>query len=123
MTTETADTFAGGLATRVPAELTLRQILRDVDDFATVPEAAIAEAIRDLLRFTHNLAEGAGAAPLAAIRDRRRGARREARGHGAVGREPRRGDATARVDRSALRSESSIGARGSMPSQQSAENA
>jgi threonine dehydratase len=70
VTTERADTFADGLATRVPAELTLRQILRDVDDFATVPEAAIAGAIRDLLRYTHNLAEGAGAAPLAAIRER-----------------------------------------------------
>jgi threonine dehydratase len=67
VTTPSADTFADGLATRVPQELTLGGILRFVDDFALVSEAAIAQAIRDLLRYTHNLAEGAGAAPLAAV--------------------------------------------------------
>lgn len=71
VTTESADTFADGLATRVPAELTLEVIQRDVADFVAVGEGAIAWAIRDLLRYTHNLAEGAGAAPLAAIRERR----------------------------------------------------
>jgi threonine dehydratase len=65
--TPSADTFADGLATRVPQELTLAGILRFVDDFALVSESAIAQAIRDLLRYTHNLAEGAGAAPLAAV--------------------------------------------------------
>jgi threonine dehydratase len=67
VTTSSSDTFADGLATRVPAELTLAGILRHVDDFLTVSEESIAQAIRDLLRYTHNLAEGAGAAPLAAI--------------------------------------------------------
>lgn len=78
VSTPSSDTFADGLATRVPAELTLEIMLREVNDFATVSEAAMAQAIRDLLRFTHNLAEGAGAAPLAAIRQmggRLRGAR------------------------------------------------
>ena len=66
VTTPNADTFADGLATRVPQSLTLGGILRMVDDFVTVSEAAIAQAIRDLLQHTHNLAEGAGAASLAA---------------------------------------------------------
>lgn len=67
VTTASADTFADGLATRVPQALTLEGILRWVDDFVTVSDAAIAAAIRALLRHTHNLAEGAGAAPLAAV--------------------------------------------------------
>lgn len=71
VTTERADTFADGLATRVPAELTLGMIRTHVDDFLLVTEEAIAEAIRLLLRYTHNLAEGAGAAALAAARVRR----------------------------------------------------
>ncbi len=71
VTTESADTFADGLATRVPAELTLEIIERDVDDFVTVSEEALAAAIRDLLRYTHNLAEGAGAAGLAALSELR----------------------------------------------------
>lgn len=67
VSTPSADTFADGLATRVPQALTLEGMLRCVDDFAVVSEAAIARAIRELLRHTHNLAEGAGAAPLAAV--------------------------------------------------------
>ena len=69
--TESADTFADGLATRVPATLTLEIIQREVDDFILVTEEEMAQAVRDLLRYTHNLAEGAGAAPLAAIRSLR----------------------------------------------------
>lgn len=64
--TESADTIADGLATRVPAELTQGLINRLVDDMVTVSEEAILEAIRLLLFHTHNLAEGAGAAALAA---------------------------------------------------------
>ncbi len=78
VSTASADTFADGLATRVPAELTLRLMLRDLDDFLLVSEAAMARAVADLLRFTHNLAEGAGAAPLAAaqtLRERLAGRR------------------------------------------------
>jgi threonine dehydratase len=78
VTTDSADTIADGLATRVPAEMTLELIWREVDDFVTVSEEALAGAIRDLLRYTHNLAEAAGAAGLAAIdllRERLRGQR------------------------------------------------
>ncbi|MGE0820536.1 MAG: threonine dehydratase [Candidatus Binatia bacterium] len=66
ITTETANTFADGLATRVPAEMTQEIINRLVDDIVTVSEEEIAAAIRWLLFHTHNLAEGAGAASLAA---------------------------------------------------------
>jgi threonine dehydratase len=66
VTTESADTFADGLATRVPAEITQDIINRLVDNIVTVSEEEIAAAIRLLLFHTHNLAEGAGAAPLAA---------------------------------------------------------
>jgi len=66
VTTESADTFADGLATRVPAEITQEIINRSVDDIVTVSEDEIAAAIRWLLFHTHNLAEGAGAAALAA---------------------------------------------------------
>jgi threonine dehydratase len=64
--TESADTFADGLATRVPAEMTQNIINQKVDDVVTVSEEDIAHAIRLLLFHTHNLAEGAGAASLAA---------------------------------------------------------
>jgi threonine dehydratase len=64
--TESAETFAEGLATRAPFDLPL-QILWDLlDDFVLVSEAEMRAAIRILLEKTHNLAEGAGAASLAA---------------------------------------------------------
>jgi threonine dehydratase len=66
VTTDSADTFADGLATRVPAEMTQTIINRSVNEIVTVGEADMAAAIRLLLFHTHNLAEGAGAAPLAA---------------------------------------------------------
>lgn len=66
VTTESANTFADGLATRVPAEMTQEIINRLVDNIVTVSEEEIAAAIRLLLFHTHNLAEGAGAASLAA---------------------------------------------------------
>jgi threonine dehydratase len=66
VTTDSADTFADGLATRVPAELTQEIINRAVDEIVTVSETEMAAAIRHLLFHTHNLAEGAGAAALAA---------------------------------------------------------
>jgi threonine dehydratase len=66
VSTESADTFADGLATRIPAEMTQAIINQKVDDMVTVSEAEIANAIRLLLFHTHNLAEGAGAAALAA---------------------------------------------------------
>lgn len=59
-------TFAEGMATRVPAELTLDIMRRHVRDMVLVDDAALRETIRVLLRLTHNLAEGAGAAATAA---------------------------------------------------------
>ncbi len=74
--TESADTFADGLATRVPFEMTFNILRGGISDIVTVSEEEIKSSIRLLLETTHNLAEGAGAAPLAAglkIRDRLRG--------------------------------------------------
>jgi threonine dehydratase len=65
--TRQAHTFADGIATRVPAQLTLEIILRGVDDIVLVSDSEIKRAIRLLWRATHNLAEGAGAAATAAI--------------------------------------------------------
>jgi threonine dehydratase len=64
--TPEARTFADGVATRVPAEMTLEIILRGVDEIVLVSDAEIAEAIRLLWRTTHNLVEGAGAIATAA---------------------------------------------------------
>ncbi|HEV3118432.1 MAG TPA: pyridoxal-phosphate dependent enzyme, partial [Gemmataceae bacterium] len=59
-------TFAEGMATRVPADMTLEIMRRQVHDMVLVDDAALRDAIRLLLRTTHNLAEGAGAASTAA---------------------------------------------------------
>src|SRR5437016_2983897 len=64
--TDTPKTFAEGMATRVPARLTLEIMRRLVHDMLLVSDAELEEAIRLLLRVTHNLAEGAGAASTAA---------------------------------------------------------
>ena len=68
VTRESADTFADGLATRQPYELTFPAMQAGLSGFLTVTEAEIAEAVRILLSTTHNLAEGAGAAGLAGAR-------------------------------------------------------
>ncbi len=60
------NTFAEGLATRVPFANTQRIMRKYLDDFVLVEDKAIREAILLLLEYTHNLAEGAGAASLAA---------------------------------------------------------
>jgi threonine dehydratase len=64
--TESPRTFAEGMATRVPAEMTLAIMRRHVHDMVLVSDADLRESIRLLLRLTHNLAEGAGAASTAA---------------------------------------------------------
>jgi threonine dehydratase len=61
-----ADTFAGGLAVRVPDAAALDIICRHVARIVTVTEAEMREAMRIIFSDTHNLAEGAGAAPFAA---------------------------------------------------------
>jgi threonine dehydratase len=68
VTTKTADTFADGLALRVPFALPFEIIRDQIDDIVLVSEEEIRDAVRLYLRATHNLAEGAGAAPLAAIK-------------------------------------------------------
>ena len=65
-TTQRAQTWAEGMATRVPARMTL-EIMRSVmDDVLLVDDDDLRKACRTLLEHTHNLAEGAGAATLAA---------------------------------------------------------
>jgi len=63
---DTPRTFAEGMATRMPAEMTLEIMRRYVHDMMLVGDDELREAIRLLLRVTHNLAEGAGAASTAA---------------------------------------------------------
>jgi threonine dehydratase len=63
---ETPRTFAEGMATRAPADMTLAIMRRLVSDMVLVGEDDMRWAIRLLLRLTHNLAEGAGAASTAA---------------------------------------------------------
>jgi threonine dehydratase len=60
------ETFAEGMATRRPAELTLNIMHRVVDDIVLVSDAELRSAIQLILQSTHNLAEGAGAASTAA---------------------------------------------------------
>ena len=74
--TNSADTFAGGLAVRTPDAEALDIIRRHAARIVTVSEAEMRAAIRILFSDTHNVAEGAGAAPFAAAlqeRDRLHG--------------------------------------------------
>jgi threonine dehydratase len=66
VSTNSADTMAGGLAVRVPDPEALDIICRGAAHIVTVSEAEIRRAMRILFTDTHNVAEGAGAAPLAA---------------------------------------------------------
>ncbi len=76
--TNSAATFADGVAVRVPDEAALDIIRRGAERIVEVSDDEIAEAIRILFSDTHTAAEGAGAAPLAALikeRDRLQGRR------------------------------------------------
>jgi len=78
LTTPTADTFADGLACRVPPADGLDIVRAGAERIVLVGEEEIAEAIRIYFSDTHNMAEGAGAAGLAALmqeRQRSRGKR------------------------------------------------
>ncbi len=66
LVTAEMNTFAEGVATRVPFENTQRIMRKYLDDFVLVDDGEIRAAIRLLLEHTHNLAEGAGAVSLAA---------------------------------------------------------
>ena len=69
--TDSADTFADGMACRVPMAEPLAIVQKGAARVVEVSEAAIAEAMRALYRLTHNVAEGAGAAALAALTQER----------------------------------------------------
>lgn len=62
---EKLETFADGLATRVPFELTMKIMRRMIDEIILVSEEDLKNAIRLLFETTHQLAEGAGAASTA----------------------------------------------------------
>ncbi len=65
--TDTAATFADGMACRAPQPDALQIICRGAARIVQVSEDEIAQAIRIFYTDTHNLAEGAGAAALAAL--------------------------------------------------------
>lgn len=65
--TESARTFADGMAVRVPVQAAFDIYSKGAARIVTVSDAQVAEAIRVYFRDIHNLAEGAGAAPLAAL--------------------------------------------------------
>ncbi|MGA9092208.1 MAG: threonine dehydratase [Bradyrhizobium sp.] len=66
VTTNSSDTLADGMATRVPDPHALSIIRKGASRIVQVTDAEIGSAIRTYWTDTHNLAEGAGAAPLAA---------------------------------------------------------
>ncbi len=67
VSTDSANTVADGLATRVPFELPFSILQDGCDDMLLVSEDDIRTAIKMLMETTHNFAEGAGAAATAAI--------------------------------------------------------
>ncbi len=66
VSTETANTFADGMATRFPNQEAVSIIRQGVERLVRVSDDEVASAIRRLYRCTHNVAEGAGAAACAA---------------------------------------------------------
>ncbi len=64
--TNSADTLADGMATRVPDQEAFELIQKGAARIVEVTDDEIAAAVRIYWTDTHNLAEGAGAAPLAA---------------------------------------------------------
>ena len=74
--TPSAQTFADGMAVRVPVEAAFAIYSKGADRIVAVSDNEVAEAMRIYYRTTHNVAEGAGAAPLAALiqeKDKMRG--------------------------------------------------
>jgi len=67
ISTNSANTFADGMAVRVPVREAFDIYAKGAARILSVSEAEIAEAIRIYFSDTHNLAEGAAAAPLAAL--------------------------------------------------------
>lgn len=67
VSTNSARTFADGMATRVPHPEAMAIIRAGAERIVRVSDDGIAEAMRVYYEDTHNLVEGAGAAPLAAL--------------------------------------------------------
>src|SRR6478609_426954 len=66
VTTETSNTLADGMATRIPDPDALAIIRKGASHIVQVTDDEVAAAVRAYWTDTHNLAEGAGAAPVAA---------------------------------------------------------
>ena len=66
VSTETGNTFADGMATRIPDPDAFAIIAKGASRIVQVTDDEVAAAVRAYWTDTHNLAEGAGAAPLAA---------------------------------------------------------
>lgn len=66
VTTETGNTLADGMATRIPVAEALAIIRKGASRIVQVTDDEVGAAIHAYWTDTHNLAEGAGAAPLAA---------------------------------------------------------
>jgi threonine dehydratase len=69
--TNSAQTFADGMATRDPRQEAVAIIKRGAARILQLSEDNIAEAVRSYFQDTHNVAEGAGAAPLAGLMQER----------------------------------------------------
>jgi threonine dehydratase len=65
--TNSAQTFADGMAVRVPDAAALEIICKGAERIIEVTDEETADAIRSIYSATHNCAEGAGAAALAAL--------------------------------------------------------
>lgn len=63
---DTAVTFAAGIAVKNPGDLTFKMAQKYVDDMVTVSDDEIAAAILNLMERQKLVSEGAGAAPVAA---------------------------------------------------------
>ncbi|WP_024506718.1 threonine dehydratase [Bradyrhizobium sp. ARR65] len=72
VTTESSNTLADGMATRIPDTDALAIIRKGASRIVQVTDDEIAAAIRAYWTDTHNLAEGAGAAALAAALQEKR---------------------------------------------------
>jgi threonine dehydratase len=66
VTHDHVDTFAEGISTRAPAEMTMAIMHALMDDVILVSDEELRHGIYRILENTHNLAEGAGAAAFAA---------------------------------------------------------
>lgn len=69
--TNSANTFADGMAVRIPVQEAFDVYSKGAERIITVSDDEVADAIRLYFTTTHNVAEGAGAAPLAGLMQER----------------------------------------------------